>query len=160
MRLRLGQATAVGGVFFLVISVIMLALLNYAFYAYYSRAIELVRQVDELGYELLEIGLCYKYWSEIEGDVEVASGRVVREDSGALQELGDGRIISVVSRAVLNVSPVLTNLISNGEFEQGFSDWSHSGGWSIDNAYGTPPPSAKYHASLGKKLSELSLIHI
>jgi len=136
----------------------MLALLNYAFYAYYSRAIELGREVEEATPEELEIRVDYAHWEDASASLNVTRGRVLPSPPDSLSER-DGLSLVVESEIAASITVTqaipgeTVELIHNGDFNESFSYWTVSppAEWTIDEYL--PGEYAALHRSSRRSLT-------
>jgi len=130
---RKGDATAVGGLFFLVMSLMIISLMMFSFWTHYDLSVKLLRKIEEARPEDAVISLEYTYLDTKDASVvnyTVTIGTVVDSGVNPLQTRGDGDTLVIESRQALDIEVAkvsvtrTTNFIRNGEFDEGFNYWT------------------------------------
>jgi len=168
---RKGQATAVGGVFFVLLMVTLIGLFLYQLdyeHRYVVQSLEAIEKRKKIYNEDLAISEKYTITrsysaSDVSAEVIVINGTLVSGSNSSLIDKGNNFIIidsvAVVNLTVPGGSTVVTDeFVRNGEFNEGFKYWNLKNGvlgrWIIDVYPSNNNASVYYIRSLPSKMED------
>ena len=176
---RKGQATAIGGVFFVLLMVTLIGLFLYQLdyqHRFIAQSIQAIEEQRKAYTENLRIDQNYtilKSYSafEVSSETYIINGTLVSGTNSSLNDIG-GDYIVVDSGAILNITipggviTVEKNVIKNGEFNDGLLYWTAENGrrgvWTIGtytNETGGTDYAAVYSAWLPRRSSDRATIY-
>ncbi|RLE66950.1 MAG: hypothetical protein DRJ47_01250 [Thermoprotei archaeon] len=143
---RRADATAVGGVFFLAMSLLVISLILYSLSTQYDLTISMLEKIEENKPEEIEVTPIYTYMVTKNASIvsySVTIGSIVDGGSNPLLNASDNDVISIDAVKLVDLDleyirvPSSTLLLQDSEFNHDFEYWetqispSDSGEWSI-----------------------------